>query len=75
MPLTSGPGSMKPNLHELTHGKVGSARRKAIKTLSKKWGVSEKEARAKQAWIIAKNKLKKHASNPRITKKTKRYID
>lgn len=49
---------MKPNIHELTTGKVGSARKKAIKNLAKKWGVSEKEARAKQAWIIAKSKLK-----------------
>ena len=49
---------MKSNIHELTTGKVGSARKKAIKTLASRWGVSEKEARAKQAWIIARKQLK-----------------
>ena len=43
-------------MQELTSGKVGSGRRKAIKTLAKKWGVSEKDARFKQALIIAKSK-------------------
>ena len=57
---------MKRNLRELTTGKVGSARAKAIKTLASKWGVSPKEAKVKQAWIIAKNAL--------TTKKIKKTI-
>lgn len=58
MALKSGIGSMRYNLIELTTGKVGKSRKKAINTLAKKWGIPKKEARAKQAWIIAKNKLK-----------------
>ena len=58
-PLQSGTGSIRPNMKELTSGKVGSARKKAIRTLSKKWGVSEKEARFRQALIIAKSKAQK----------------
>lgn len=57
MPLQAGPGSVKSNVKELTTGKVGSARAKAIRTLAKKWGVSIKEARFKQALIIAKSKV------------------
>lgn len=70
MPILKGPGTMKSNIHELTTGKVGSARKKAINTLAGKWGVSAKEARVKQAWIIAKANLKtptkKHKLSPKI---------
>ena len=56
MPLKSGSGSVKYNVKELTTGKVGSSRAKAIKTLAKKWNVSPKEARFRQALVIAKKK-------------------
>ncbi len=56
MPLIKGPGSVKKNVKELTTGKVGSARSKAIRTLAKKWKVSVKEAKFRQALIIAKSK-------------------
>lgn len=59
MPIKHGPGSIKSNMKELTTGKVGSSRKKAIKTLAKKWGISEKAARYKQAFIIAKNAARK----------------
>jgi len=58
MPLSSGPGSMKSNIRELTTGKVGAARKKGIKTFARTHGISEKQARVEQAWIIAKSKLK-----------------
>lgn len=56
MPLKSGPGSVKANVKELTTGKVGKSRKKAINTLAKKWKVSKKEAKFRQALIIAKAK-------------------
>lgn len=56
--ILKGPGTMKRNIQELTTGKVGPGRKKAIKTLAEKWGVSQKEARKKQAWIIATKALK-----------------
>lgn len=72
MPLTSGIGSVKSNMEELTTGKVGSSRRRAIKTLAKKWGISEEEARIKQAFIISKQKLeapKKKAKSLSVSQK------
>lgn len=54
--LKSGPGSVKSNVKELTTGKVGKPRSKAINTLAKKWGVSKEEARFRQALIISKSK-------------------
>lgn len=56
MPLLSGAQNIRKNIKELTTGKVGSSRRKAISTLAKKWGVNNKEARFRQALIIAKFK-------------------
>lgn len=56
MALKSGTGSVKYNVKELTKGKVGKSRKKAISTLSKKWKVSKEEARFRQALIIAKAK-------------------
>ena len=54
MPLKKGKGSVSSNVKELTKGKVGKSRAKAIKTLAKKWGVSVKEARFRQALLISK---------------------
>ena len=48
---------MKYNVAELTHGKVGARRRKGIATFARNHGITEKQARAEQAWIIAKKKL------------------
>jgi len=56
MPLKTGPGSVKSNVKELTTGKVGSSRKKAIATYAKKKGISKKEAKFRQALIIAKSK-------------------
>jgi len=56
MPLLSGTGSVRKNMVELTTGKVGKSRKKAINTLTKKWGVSEEEAKFRQALIISKSK-------------------
>lgn len=61
MPLKSGAGSVKYNVKELTTGKVGSSRAKAIKTLGKKWKVTPKEAKFRQALIIAKSKAMEKA--------------
>ena len=58
MPLRKGPDSMKYNIAELTHGKVGARRRKGIATFARNRGITVKQARAEQAWIIAKHKLK-----------------
>ena len=56
MPLYSGSKNIRRNISELNTGKVGKSRKKAIRTLAKKWHVSEKEARFKQSLIIAKKK-------------------
>jgi hypothetical protein len=59
MPLLKGSQNIRKNIKELTTGPVGSARRKAINTLAKKWGISKKEAKFRQALIIAKEQVKK----------------
>lgn len=60
MPLKSGTGSVRYNVKELTEQPIESAsRKKAIKTLAKKHGISEKEARMKQALAIAFTQAKK----------------
>lgn len=59
MPLLKGAKNIRTNIIELNSGKVGSARNKAIKTLAKKWKISEKEARFKQSLIIAKATARK----------------
>lgn len=59
MPLRKGTGSVKYNVKELTKGKVGTSRSKAIKTLAKKHGISMKSARLKQALAIAYSQAKK----------------
>lgn len=56
MPLLKGTHNIRKNVKELTSGKVGKPRSKAINTLAKKWGVSKKEAKFRQALIIAKSK-------------------
>lgn len=55
MPLKKGKSkkTFEYNVKELVKGKVGSKRKKAIKTLAKKRGISEKQARIKQALAIA----------------------
>ncbi len=59
MPLKKGKGSFKFNMDELTKGKVqSSARKKAINTIAKKYGITKTQARAKQAVAIAKSKLR-----------------
>jgi hypothetical protein len=55
--LKKGPGSMKPNIEELTTGKVGGSRRKAISTYAKKHKISTGKAKHKLAFIIAKSQL------------------
>ena len=54
MPLLPGSQNIRANVKELNSGDIGPARRKAIKTLSKKWGVSIEEAKFRQSLIIAK---------------------
>jgi len=56
MPLHPGHKFFHQNIKELTQGEVGTARQKAIKTLAKKHSISEKEARFKQALVIAYKK-------------------
>ncbi len=58
-PLLKGTGTVKKNVEELVKGKVGKSRRKAIKTLAKKHGISEKEVRLKQALAISYAQAKK----------------
>lgn len=59
MPLKIGAKNIRSNIKELTTGKVGKSRSKAINTLAKKWGVTKSEAKFKQALIIAKNAASK----------------
>lgn len=60
MPLHSGPGSVKFNMNELVNKPIRSAsRRKAIRTLARKEGISSKEARFRQALAISKSKASK----------------
>jgi len=56
MPLYKGYENFNKNLGELVDGKVGKTRKKAINTIARKYGLSKKEARFKQALIIAKSK-------------------
>ena len=58
MPLLKGTKNIRKNIEELNKGSVGDSRKKAIKTLARKWGVSPEEARFKQSLIIAKSKAK-----------------
>ena len=57
MPLKTGPGSVRYNVSELTTGKIGTSRKKAIKTLAKKRGISQKKARFIQALAIARKQV------------------
>lgn len=59
MPLIKGPGSVSTNVKELTTGKVGKSRRKAIATYARKHGISKKEARFKLALAISYAQAKK----------------
>jgi len=59
MPLKQGPGSMKKNITELMTGEMSPSRKKAIKTIAKKEGISFEEARKKQAFAISKSQLRK----------------
>jgi hypothetical protein len=58
MPLKPGYKNMRSNIEELNSGYVGPARKKAIKTIAKKNGISSKEARFKQSLAIAYSKSK-----------------
>lgn len=59
MPIKTGPGSMIKNMNELMTGDMGATRKKAIKTLAKKEGISFEEARKRQAFAISKSQLTK----------------
>jgi hypothetical protein len=59
MPLLTGSKNIRANIKELTTGKVGSARTKAIHTIAKKHGISTKAAKFKQALAIAYSQAKK----------------
>jgi len=58
-PLYKGPNSVRKNMAELTQGKVGATRQKAIATIAKKNNISREEARFKQALAIAKSQARK----------------
>lgn len=55
MPLLSGAGNIRANIKELNTGKVGPARKKAIRTYANKHGISQADARFKLSLIIAKS--------------------
>lgn len=58
MPLLSGRGSFKKNMKELMESPIrSSSRQKAINTISKKYGITAEQARAKQAVAISKAKF------------------
>lgn len=59
MPLKRGKKYLKSNIKELASSKPGKSRAKAIKTLAKKWKISAREAKIKQAWIIARAQAKR----------------
>ncbi len=60
MPLKKGTGSVAYNVKELTEQPIESAaRKKAIRTLMKKHGISEKEARIRQALAISYEQARK----------------
>lgn len=63
MPLKSGKSqkTISANIKELMN-KPGKTRAKGVATLSKKEGISPKEAQRKQAIAIALNKAKKPVS-------------
>ncbi len=60
MPLKSGKSkkTISANIKELMKD-AGKSRKKAIKTLAKKQGISQKEAKRKQAAAIALSKARK----------------
>ena len=60
MPLKSGKSkkTISANIKELMKD-AGKSRKKAIKTLAKKQGISQKEAKRKQAVAIALSKARK----------------
>jgi uncharacterized protein YneF (UPF0154 family) len=55
MPLKKGSSAkiMKANISELVTSKPGAARKKAIKTMVKKTGMTPKQAKIKQAVAIS----------------------
>lgn len=53
MPLLKGVKNIPANVRELMDGEVGKSRQKAIKTLARKYNISEEEARFKQSLVIA----------------------
>lgn len=61
MPLKRGSSqkTISYNISELMSGKPSSPRSKAIHTLAKKRGISEKEAKRKQAIAIALSNARK----------------
>lgn len=60
MPLSSGPGSVKKNMQELMTSPIqSSARKKAIRTIARKNGISTREARFKQALAISRSQISK----------------
>lgn len=58
MPLKSGVQNIRSNIEELMTGKIGTTRRKAIKTYAKKHNIPFKDARFELAKAIAVSKSK-----------------
>lgn len=59
MPLPPGHENFKANVHELNFGTVGSSRKKAINTYSKKHNLSKADARFALSLKIASAVAKK----------------
>lgn len=59
MPLKTGAENIRSNIKELMTGEISPSRRKAIKTLAKRKGMSFSDARFYQAKAIAVSQAKK----------------
>ena len=64
--------ALRENIRELIRGKPGKTRAKAIRTIAKKHGISEKQAKLKQAKAIARDAYKKGKSRKKRTSKRKK---
>ena len=59
MSLKKGQGTIRANVTELMKGIQSPARKKAIATIAKKYGISHQEAMFRQAKAIAQSQAKK----------------